>query len=787
MRRLDIAILVTIGPLWLITTLFALDRIFSDHPPALFPVYVESAVDPGGVPTVRGFLPWDAHYADFGLADGDRLLEIAGHETAGMGLLDVLHAANSGASAHGEVAVVAERDGQRIETGVFLRGESSNFVAPLLGLTAILALLRGRGTRAARSFALAAFAFSLSSNAMPGSLEKWAILANMLLRFVAVAVTGPLVLRAAMLIPAGTAPRRRWVFALPWLTAALAIAYHGYQYGWPLEGANARIAMGAINVAIIVGLVAILVRNRLRADARGRRQLRWLLYGGTVSLLPMAVGLTMFAIDPSTYDFARWAVASAGMLPVFVLIALVHDHLLDIDRLITGTMVYVGLAGIVFALVLGVGMPLAGWLSVNTGLHENTMAATFVVLCALPTPAMARHGQPWLQKTLFRQQAAAEAALRDLRSEVSDWAEPREILSGLGQRLDAALPTESLGIYARVGESYAPAYASGLLVPPAMSARGHLPERLLDVDAPVPARQWRRWVRMGRLAEDEAALLEHLGAEVLVPVRRGDELEAFACLGPKKSGDVFTATDLSLLEGVADRVSLAFERADREVLLTDERALHEELSRYVPGVVSEELSHGTDVAPGEMEVSVFFIDLVGYTSRSMGQSAEDTFRMVNAYTEAVSARVREYGGAIVEFHGDGLMAVFGAPRELESKETSAVAAARAALMDLEEGVLANLSLSAGVGIATGKAYVGNIQAVDRRIWSVLGNTTNLAARLGGLTRDFSVPIVIDEATWRGAGGLAGDFERERGVTVKGREGELDVYLLREARASELAA
>ena len=102
MRRLDIAILVTIGPLWLITTLFALDRIFSDHPPALFPVYVESAVDPGGVPTVRGFLPWDAHYADFGLADGDRLLEIAGHETAGMGLLDVLHAANSGASAHGE-------------------------------------------------------------------------------------------------------------------------------------------------------------------------------------------------------------------------------------------------------------------------------------------------------------------------------------------------------------------------------------------------------------------------------------------------------------------------------------------------------------------------------------------------------------------------------------------------------------------------------------------------------------------------------------------------------------
>ena len=114
-------------------------------------------------------------------------------------------------------------------------------------------------------------------------------------------------------------------------------------------------------------------------------------------------------------------------------------------------------------------------------------------------------------------------------------------------------------------------------------------------------------------------------------------------------------------------------------------------------------------------------------------------------------------------------------------------ALRSALEALEEGALASFGLRAGVGIATGSAFVGNIQAVDRAIWSVLGNTTNLAARLGGLTRDFQVPIVIDEATRRGAGPVADDFERERGVMVKGREDELNVYLLREVRAARRAA
>ena len=72
----------------------------------------------------------------------------------------------------------------------------------------------------------------------------------------------------------------------------------------------------------------------------------------------------------------------------------------------------------------------------------------------------------------------------------------------------------------------------------------------------------------------------------------------------------------------------------------------------------------------------------------------------------------------------------------------------------------------GVGIATGAAFVGSIRSVDRLIWSALGNTTNLAARLQGLTRDMDAAMVIDVDTWRAAGGPP-EFVRREQVPLRG--------------------
>jgi adenylate cyclase len=265
-------------------------------------------------------------------------------------------------------------------------------------------------------------------------------------------------------------------------------------------------------------------------------------------------------------------------------------------------------------------------------------------------------------------------------------------------------------------------------------------------------------------------------------VSRLERLLAFACLGPKRSGDVYTSTELALLGTIGNRLAAELARFDSDELVRQGQEMQASLRRYVPGAVAEELDTEKQMRSGKSEVSVLFVDIRGYSSISESQSPEEIFLFVNRYTEAVSQVIRRHEGSVVEFNGDGMMAVFGAPHELAAKERAAVDSAReipkalASVQVLSPGGEAH-EISVGVGIATGDAFVGNIRAVDRLIWSAIGNTTNRAARLEALTRELDADLVIDAATRRGAGASCTDFEERRGVEIRGYSEPCDIYLL----------
>lgn len=82
-----------------------------------------------------------------------------------------------------------------------------------------------------------------------------------------------------------------------------------------------------------------------------------------------------------------------------------------------------------------------------------------------------------------------------------------------------------------------------------------------------------------------------------------------------------------------------------------------------------------------------------------------------------------------------------------------------------------------VGVATGETFVGNLRAADRIIWSAIGNTTNLAARLQSLTRPLKAAMGIDRTTWQAAGTRAADFQLHERVTTRGRKKREDVYVM----------
>jgi adenylate cyclase len=163
---------------------------------------------------------------------------------------------------------------------------------------------------------------------------------------------------------------------------------------------------------------------------------------------------------------------------------------------------------------------------------------------------------------------------------------------------------------------------------------------------------------------------------------------------------------------------------------------------------------------------------------------------------------------VVEFSGDGMLAVFGAPDELSMKERAAVQAAGdiVAAMAAMAGPGSSErrpqtsglrpqnktpdpdpkpevrgrepTLSVGVGIATGPAFVGNIQSSDRFIWTVIGNTVNLAARLQSMTRELNAAVAVDDTTFRRAGGeTCAAFVRHADLAIRGRAQPETVHAL----------
>jgi adenylate cyclase len=275
-------------------------------------------------------------------------------------------------------------------------------------------------------------------------------------------------------------------------------------------------------------------------------------------------------------------------------------------------------------------------------------------------------------------------------------------------------------------------------------------------------------------------VLDSVGAAVLVPMHRGDTIAAFLCLGHKRSGDIYTATDLTLLTAVAEKVSAELRRFDEAEIALEVRAISDALRRYVPEPIAAQIVSGQNLEARECEVSVLFVDIRAYTSYAEDKPAAEVFSTVNRYTETVSRAVRAHGGTVVEFNGDGMMAVFGAPAPLAQKERAAVAASREIVLSvrsLDLGAQRQQPLEVGVGIATGKAFVGNIQSIDRLIWSAIGDTSNLAARLQGLTRELNAAVAIDSTTRINAGNVTDDFERHDNMPIRGRRQTADIYSL----------
>ena len=151
----------------------------------------------------------------------------------------------------------------------------------------------------------------------------------------------------------------------------------------------------------------------------------------------------------------------------------------------------------------------------------------------------------------------------------------------------------------------------------------------------------------------------------------------------------------------------------------------------------------------EQEVSVLFADLAGFTTFAEGRPATEVIEMLNAYWGAVVPIVVDREGGLIErFAGDAILAVFNALGDHPDHAARAVRAA-VAIRDRSADVRASDDWPRfRVGVNTGVAVIGNVGAGPQRSFAVIGDTTNVAARLQGLSAPGQITIAgrtVDEA------------------------------------------
>lgn len=218
-------------------------------------------------------------------------------------------------------------------------------------------------------------------------------------------------------------------------------------------------------------------------------------------------------------------------------------------------------------------------------------------------------------------------------------------------------------------------------------------------------------------------------------------------------------------------------------------------ARFVPpGVVDEVLSNADEdlrLAGVQRVCTVMFSDLRGFTHFSETQPVQQVIAVVNHYLNEMTQAILDAGGTLIAYMGDGIMAVFGAPLEQQDHADRALRAAREMIGPrlnafnawlAEQGYESGFRM--GVGLNTGSVMCGNVGAEQRVEYTAIGDTTNTASRLEGMTKGGSHMLFMAEATRAAMLDVPDDVEFVDEFEVRGRQASMRVFSIPDPASTE---
>ena len=195
----------------------------------------------------------------------------------------------------------------------------------------------------------------------------------------------------------------------------------------------------------------------------------------------------------------------------------------------------------------------------------------------------------------------------------------------------------------------------------------------------------------------------------------------------------------------------------RKTLEANRKLMHETLRRYFGDTLSEKILVNKGELKGDnIWVSISFTDISSYSTIIEHMSPDTAVKFLNEYFSAMHDVIEEHNGQIINYIGDSVMVVFGAPKKLDDHQLLSVRCAiemRKKLANLNEKWDENEfsrywknheidSITARTGIHTGSVIAGNIGSDRMLQYSTIGDTVNVASRLEQRNKEFSTDILF---------------------------------------------
>jgi len=208
--------------------------------------------------------------------------------------------------------------------------------------------------------------------------------------------------------------------------------------------------------------------------------------------------------------------------------------------------------------------------------------------------------------------------------------------------------------------------------------------------------------------------------------------------------------------------------------------VEEAFGRHVHPSVAELILSDRLSMDGEMtNVTLLFSDLRDFTSFAEQNHPKVVFARINEYYSTMSDIIHRFNGVVLQYVGDEIEAVFGAPFSDDLHPDKAVQAAlemRKALAELNTRLqeLGQNQFCHGVGIHSGPVLAGVVGSTDRQTYCLVGDTVNMASRVADLCKEYDTDILISHQTYQ-------QLMEDHGLSglpptqVKGRRQNLIVY------------